>query len=145
MRALLVFLWLASFGPLVAAQETVPAVHPLLSPEEMETFLLHARVVRTRSVNTGINNTSRVTLSDGRITHDAHVQTVDVTSNTFVPQRGPAEINFKDSYRFNIAGYRLARLLGLNHVPMSVERQMGRSTAAVTWWGDDVLMDESVR
>jgi hypothetical protein len=111
----------------------------------METFLLHARVVRTRSVNTGINNTSRVTLSDGRITHDAHVQTVDVSTTTFVPQRGPAEVNFKDSYRYNIAGYRLARLLGLNHVPMSVERDMGRSTAAVTWWVDDVLMDEGVR
>jgi hypothetical protein len=125
--------------------QTAPAAPPVLSPEEMETFLLNAKIIRTRSVNTGINNTSRATLSDGRITHDAHIQTVDITRATFVPQRGPSEINFKDSYRYNIAAYRLARLLGLNHVPMSVERYVERSTAAVTWWIDDVMMDEGVR
>jgi hypothetical protein len=121
------------------------AAPPVLSPEEMERFLLNAKVIRTRGVSTGINNTSRATLSDGRITHDAHIQTVDIARAVFVPQRGPSEINFKDSYRYNIAAYRLARLLGLNHVPMSVERHVERSTAAVTWWVDDVLMDEGVR
>jgi hypothetical protein len=128
-----------------AAPPTAPVAPPVLSPEEMETFLLSAKIVRTRGVNTGINNTSRATLSDGRITHDAHIQTVDVTRATFVPQRGPTEINFKDTYRYNIAAYRLARLLGLNYVPMSVERNVERSTAAVTWWIDDVMMDEGVR
>jgi hypothetical protein len=149
--AVLVLSW--SVSPIVllaqdataAATQPVPSAAPVLSPEEMETFLLKAKIVRTRSVNTGINNTSRATLSDGRITHDAHIQTVDIARATFVPQRGPSEINFKDSYRYNIAAYRLARLLGLNHVPMSVERHVERSTAAVTWWVDNVMMDEGVR
>ena len=137
------FLWLITSLPL-SAQETATA--PLtLPPAEMERFLLNAKIVRTRGINTGINNTSRATLSDGQITHDAHIQTVDVAQTMFVPQRGPAELNFKDSYRYNVAGYRLARLLGLNHVPMSVERTVGRTNAAVTWWVDDVLMDDGVR
>ena len=55
------------------------------------------------------------------------------------------ELNFKDTYRFNIAGYRLARLLGINTVPMSVERNVNGKTAAVTWWVDDVQMDEKER
>jgi hypothetical protein len=138
--------WMLSAHPFLVAQE--PAVEtrtPILAPEEMERFLLTARIVRTRSVNKGINNTSRATLSDGRITHDAHIQTVDIAKSVFVPNRGATEINFKDTYRFNIAGYRLARLLDLNHVPMSVERSLDRSNAAVTWWVDDVLMDEGVR
>ena len=138
------FLWLVTSLPL-SAQQTAAVAPPVLSPEEMERFLLNAKVVRTRGINTGINNTSRATLSDGQITHDAHIQTVDVAQTMFVPQRGPTELNFKDSYRYNIAGYRLARLLGLNHVPMSVERFVGRSSAAVTWWVDDVLMDDGVR
>ena len=33
-----------------------------------------------------------------------------------------SETNFKDTYRYNIGGYRLARLLGMNNVPMSVKR-----------------------
>jgi hypothetical protein len=139
-----VFLWLITSLPL-PAQETAAIARPVLSPEEMERFLLNAKIVRTRGINTGINNTSRATLSDGQITHDAHIQTVDIEQTMFVPQRGPTEINFKDSYRYNIAGYRLARHLGLNHVPMSVERFVGRTSAAVTWWVDDVLMDDGVR
>ena len=115
--AVLALVWSAEPVVLLAqetaavAPQTAPVASPVLSPEEMETFLLNAKIVRTRSVNTGINNTSRATLSDGRITHDAHIQTVDVTRATFVPQRGPTEINFKDSYRYNIAAYRLGRLL----------------------------------
>lgn len=140
----LTFLWLISSVPLLA-QQTAGVVTPVLSPEEMEKFLLTARIVRTRTIETGINDTSRATLSDGTITHDAHIQTVDVSRTTFVPSRGPIEMNFKDTYRYNIAGYRLARLLGIKNVPMSVERYVGRSNAAVTWWVDDVLMDEGAR
>ena len=31
------------------------------------------------------------------------------------------EFNFKDSYRYNIAGYKVARLIGLDNVPMTAE------------------------
>jgi hypothetical protein len=137
--------WIVVSPSLAIAQGTATPVETALTPEEMEAFLLNARIVRTRSVNTGINNTSRVTLSDGQRMHDAHIQTVDVSKAMFVPLRGPSEVNFKDSYRYNIAAYRLARLLGLNHVPMSVERNVGTTTGAITWWVDDVLMDEGVR
>ena len=54
-------------------------------------------------------------------------------------------MNFKDTYRYNIAGYRLARLIGLDNVPMSVERTVEGKLAAVTWWVDDVQMDEKER
>lgn len=137
--------WVLAAHPHVFAQETAAAARPVLTPEEMETFLLKAKIVSTDEVSKGINNTRRATLSDGRITHDAHIQTVDISKTVFQPARGPAEIGFKDTYRYNIAAYRLARLLGLNHVPVSVERRLGRDLAAVTWWVDDVLMDEGVR
>ncbi len=78
------------------------------------------------------------------MTHDAHVQAVDIARAVF--QAGKAsEVNFKDTYRYNIAGYRLARLIGFDSVPMSVERNVEGKLAAVTWWVDDVLMDEGAR
>jgi hypothetical protein len=55
------------------------------------------------------------------------------------------ELNFKDTYRYNIAGYRVAKLIGLTTVPMSVERTVEGKVAAVTWWVDDVQMDEKER
>ena len=144
--ALVGLLFTATLDPaFLRAQERSPSTAPLLTPEQMEDFLLNAKIVTTRGVSVGINNTRRATLSDGALTHDAHVQIVDVSRPVFVPQKGPTEVNFRDTYRYNIAGYRLAKLLGLDNVPMSVERNFQGRSAAITWWIDDVLMDEGKR
>jgi len=110
----------------------------------MEAFLLKAKVTNRRDAGSGVTGSSRVTLSDGRLTHDAHVQAVDVARAVFTAGKA-SEVNFKDTYRYNIAGYRLARLIGLANVPMSVERNIEGKLAAVTWWVDDVQMDEGAR
>ncbi len=115
-----------------------------LTPSEMEAFLLKAKVIRQRRISTGTTDPIRATLSDGTFTHDAQIQDVEVAMPVFSAGKA-TELNFRDSYRYNIAGYRLALLVGLDNVPMSVERRIGTSTAAVTWWIDDVLMDEKAR
>jgi hypothetical protein len=128
---------------LVRAQD-VATPKPALSQDQIEDFLLHARVRSTRSIGKGVTGAQRVTLTDGTVTHDAQVQTIDDARLVFQGTQG-TELNFKDSYRYNIAAYRLARLLGLKNVPVSVERVMGTKTAAVTWWIDDVAMEEGDR
>lgn len=120
-----------------------PAVKQL-SPEAMETFLLKAKITRKRGAGSGVTNSQRATLTDGTLTHDAHIQAIDEATNVFEAGRA-TELNFKDSYRYNIAGYRLAQLLGLQTIPMSVERTVDGKNAAVTWWVDDVKMDEKER
>ena len=135
---------IACTGALLTGQEAAREAQPRLTPEEMEAFLLKAQVSNRRDAGSGVTGSSRVTLTDGRVTHDAHVQAVDIARALF--QAGKAsEVNFKDTYRYNIAGYRLARLIGLNNVPMSVERNIEGKMAAVTWWVDDVMMDEGAR
>ena len=49
------------------------------------------------------------------------------------------------NYKFNIAAYELDRMLELNRVPVSVERKVKGKKSAVTWWIDEVIMDESQR
>jgi hypothetical protein len=122
-----------------AAQQAVS-----LTPEQMEVFLKEAKIISMRDAGNGTTRSRRATLTDGTITHDAHVQVVDEAKALF-EAGAKTELNFKDSYRFNIAGYRLARLLGLDNVPMSVERRVEAKTAAVTWWIDDLQMDEKER
>lgn len=115
-----------------------------LSPEQQEQFLKSANVLRTRTAGKGVTGTIRATLSDGVTTHDASIQSVDIQMNEFRSVRG-TELNFKDSWRFNIAAYRLNQLLQLGNVPVSVERRHNGKAAAFTWWVDDVLMDEGER
>ena len=56
------------------------------------------------------------------------------------------ELNFVDSYRYNIAAYRLAELVGLGHmIPVTVEREWNGRTGAISWWIDDVMFDEATR
>lgn len=143
-RVLCVML-LAALAPARAAQDVpVPSTAPALAPEAMEAFLLTARVSNVRDAGSGVTNSRRATLTDGRLTHDVHIQTIDVAQPVFEAGRN-TELNFKDTYRYNIAGYRLATLLGLGTVPMSVERNIEGKVAAVTWWVDDVQMDEKER
>lgn len=122
-----------------AASRTAP-----LSDAEMERFLLNASVVKSRSAGKGITNSVRATLSDGTLTHDAHIQTIDESKREFRSTQG-TEFNFRDSWSFNVAAYKIDRLLGLNLVPVTVSRRWSSARAAFTWWVDDVQMDEGER
>ena len=134
--------WFVRSLSLLAVQEGAVVARPALTSEQMEDFLLNARIIKKKAAGKGVTDTQRATLSDGRITHDAQIQTVDISKAVFQPTR---EVNFRDSYRYNIAGYHVAQLLGLDDVPMSVKRSVENKPAAVTWWIDDVLMDENER
>jgi hypothetical protein len=123
-----------------------PAEHnsPKLGEAEQEQFLRSAKIMRSKAAAKGVTGSSRVTLSDGTITHDAHVQCIDESKHQFTTDRG-TELNFKDTYKFNIAAYRLSRLLGIENIPVTVERKVGGKTCSIDWWVDDVMMDEAGR
>jgi hypothetical protein len=133
-------------GPAAAPQADPNASSaPVLTREEMEQFLLTAKVLKTKSVSKGVTKARQVSMSDGRITHDAQIQDVNIEKAIFEVSPKHTEINFKDLFRYNIAAYRLSRLLGLDNVPVSVERTVDGKPAAVTWWLDDVAMEEGDR
>ena len=143
--SILVVALLAGTAP--AASQTVRDSSPaaVLTSGEMEQFLLNAKVLETKSFSKGVTKARRVSMSDGRTTHDAQIQDVDIEKAIFEVDPKHTEINFKDSFRYNIAAYRLSRILGLSNVPVSVERSVDGKPAAFTWWIDDVAMEERDR
>jgi hypothetical protein len=149
-RALLAAVAAALWAIVPAAQAPAPAAPPAitaarpLSDAAMEAFLAKAKIVSITKLGVGTTKSRRATLTDGTLTHDAHIQIVD-EQKTDRSARNLGDRTFVDSYRYNIAAYRLARLVGLTNVPPSVERVVEGSRAAVTWWIDDVLMDEQER
>jgi hypothetical protein len=59
---------------------------------------------------------------------------------------GTSEANFKDSYKFNVAAWKLARMLGVDDMTVpTVERKYEGTSSAFAWWVDDVMMDEGER
>ena len=115
-----------------------------LTPAQMEVFLREAKVIARKGTAKGVTKPIQATLTDGTLTHDAQIQAVNESRPVFKTAKG-TELGFRDTYKFNIAGSRLAQILGLQNVPMSVERRIDGRNAAMTWWIDDVRMDETDR
>ena len=127
------------FAIVLAAQTLSAAAAE--TDREKEIFLSRAKIVSAKSLSVGITLSQRLTLTDGALTHDAHFQTVDDFKPVFQGRTG-SEVSFRDSYRYNIAAYRLDRLIGLGMTPVSVERKYRGDTGALTWWVDNVIMME---
>jgi len=112
--------------------------------EQKEEFLRTATIVETDDVSVGITQPLRATLRQGDLVHYAHIQRINEQA-PFKDLPTGREVNFRDYWGFNIAAYRLDRLLGLGIVPVAVERKYRGTTAAFSWWIDDIQMMEKER
>ena len=124
---------------LIALMATSMAAAAELSDAEKERFLKEADIVSSKELSIGVTLSHRVTMVGEGLTHAAHFQDVDEFKRLFKGRTG-REANFRDCYRYNIAAYRLDRMLDLRMTPVSVERKYKGRTGAVTWWVDDALM-----
>ncbi|HTY64567.1 MAG TPA: hypothetical protein VMG30_20130 [Acidobacteriota bacterium] len=130
---------------LAYCQEAVTQPEQTFTEEEMQQFLLTAKVTAFKQSSKGITHPYRLTLSDGRVTHDGSFQSVDDRRNSVILDDGSMQINFRDSYHFNIAAYEIAKLVGLGRMmPVTVERKWEGKTGSLTWWLK-VKMDEKER
>lgn len=117
---------------------------PTLSLVDQERFLRDARIEKVKGVKEGATGTQRATMTDGVITHDASIQSIDESVGRYeTAQR--VEFNFRDYWGYNVAAYRLGVMLGLDNIPPSVERHHRGRAASFTWWIDDVILDEKSR
>jgi hypothetical protein len=142
-------LLLLSFPALSYSQVAAPAPSAELSVDQIRVFLKNAKVTKVRDTTKGVTAPRRLTLSNGSITHDAVFQAIDehktVANLGGGGRQASTELNFVDSYKYNIAAYEIARLLGLDHMmPVYVERRWNGQTGSISWFVP-TLMDESDR
>jgi hypothetical protein len=128
-----------SCAPLLLAAEDT------LNKEQMKEFLLKAKVVRSSQSKKGVTNPWRLVMSDGTVTHDGSFQSIDEHKPSMQFGNGQVEYNFVDSYKYNIAAYALAELLGVDDMlPVYVERKWNGQLGSLSWWLP-VKMDEGER
>lgn len=130
---------------LLLSGAAVNPAEPQLTEEQTKHFLLAAQIIHSQTAKKGITDTARLTLTDGTITHDASFQSIDERKAIQQMKSGRMEINFVDSYKYNIAAYILAGMLGLNDlVPVYVERTWNGKKGSLSWWLP-VKMDDEQR
>jgi len=134
----LAVLFLSSAPLLKASDDT-------LTKEQMKEFLLKAKVVSSKQSSKGITNPWHLVMTNGTVKHDGSFQSIDEHKPYMQFGNGQVEVNFVDSYKYNIAAYALAELLGIDDMlPVYVERKWNGQVGSLSWWLP-VKMDEGER
>jgi len=139
----------ATLAVVLTTSSAVADARKSLPVESQLAFLNSAKILSSKPIGKGTTGVLRLKMSDGTLTHDASFQAVDLQNSAENLRRGKkiaGELRFVDSYRYNIAAWELARLLQLAEmVPPTVERSHAGQRGALSWWVDDVMMDEEER
>ncbi len=150
MREFSAFWTRSSFVVAILVCATAPLVataadESSLTKDQIKDFLRNAEVIKSKPSSKGVTHPSRLTLSNGTITHDASFQTIDEHKAENKFENGRVELNFVDSYKYNIAAYQLAELVGMDDMlPVYVERRWDGKTGSLSWWLP-VKMDDAER
>jgi hypothetical protein len=131
--------------PLSIPWETLAADEEPLTKDQIKQFLQTAEIVKSKPSSKGVTHPWRLTLSNGAITHDASFQSIDEHKPKMDLGNGKIETDFVDSYKYNIAAYQIAELVGVDDMlPVYVERKWEGKTGSLSWWLP-VKMDDAER
>jgi hypothetical protein len=133
---------LALLASLVAG--VAPPLAAAESDERIEAFLLEAEVVSMRALLSGISAPSRVVLRLEGVERNAIFKSVNVSPEDVKHSRD-ARRGFTDSYRYEIAAFRLDRLLGLDMVPVTVFRNVAGTPGSLQIWIEENVNEETRR
>lgn len=126
----------AGLASLLAAQFTP---QELTQRDTWESFLATADIVRFESAGEGVTNPYRISLKKGEVEAKAFWKNVDETL-------GEGAL---DNWRFEIAAYRLDKLLGLGMIPPVIERAFQGKPGSLSLFAASKysllkIMDESI-
>jgi hypothetical protein len=151
MTLTMIALAVALAGPV---QEPVPPPAPETAPqaaktyglplegEAAETFLKTAQVIAHKPLGEGVTHPQRLTLTDGNRTLQASWKTIDEFRRGRTQMRdGRFELDFRDSWKCEVAAYELDKLLGLGLVPPTVERTIDGKTGSLTLWAEGAMSE----
>lgn len=129
----------------VVAEQGHPVSRDGLSAEEIEAVLSEGEVKSMEDVGTGVTNPQRVTLEHEGIRLDAVFKTEATPTRAVGGLSKRRIVNLADRHDYELAAYRLDRLLGLGMVPPAVERHIGQRTGTLQYWVEDAMNERQRR
>ncbi|MCH7825868.1 MAG: hypothetical protein IH849_13795 [Acidobacteria bacterium] len=111
-----------------------------LTDDEIVEFLQTAEVVERERIRVGINGIDRLVLEKDGIRLRAGFREVD-TRKARARVGGASYFEFRDSYLFEPAAYRLSLALGIPNVPPAVLRRIRGVAGSLQIWVEDIFED----
>jgi hypothetical protein len=141
-KALTVVLLIA--GALSSASP--PATAASLSEAELEQCLRKGKIVDNRLIGSGVTRPYRLELDCNGIRVAAAFKILDQELKGLTRfENASPELHFTDSYRYERAAYLIDRYLGLEMVPVTVTRFIGRNQGAAIAWVEEAISPEELR
>lgn len=107
-----------------------------LDDDALERWLAAADIVDIEDLDTGITKPRRVTLRKDGVTLRAVFKQVSTSSGA---QNQKEAIESSDRFEYELAAYKLDRLLGLDMIPVTVERTVKGRRGILQFWVDDSI------
>jgi len=111
---------------------------PFQDDAAVEAFLRTAEVTAERDIGTGVTKPKQLTLGKDGLEVHAAFNYVDLEGQNEKLADGTVEMYFLDSYKADIATYRLSRILGMEMIPPGVERAIDGTDGVVRLWIEDL-------
>lgn len=142
------FLWLLVVSSLSFAQTAIAPAYPayqFTSLDEIEVALKTAKIVKAKWLGTGITNPQKLTLDNGKFQFHACFKTINDRKQGLTKMATGHEVDFKDSWMFEVAAYELDKLLNLNMVPVTVERNYNGKQGSLQLWIENAMTEKERR
>ena len=111
-----------------------------MSDEQLEEFMHTAKIVSVETIDTGITNPKRVRQSENGLTNDAVFKYED--TNPGIEKRAKyitRRYNDSDRYVYDVAAYKLDRMLGWEMVPTAVIAEVEGDEGALSDWVENAI------
>jgi hypothetical protein len=115
---------------------------PFASYKEAEDALRTATIVKVKNLGTGITHPMKVYLQHEKVEFKAVFKTIDQHFHGITKLQKNSEVDFKDSWTYEIAAYELDKMLGLNMVPPTVERNYKGQKGSLQLWVEDAMTEK---
>lgn len=114
---------------------------PFPNDEQILEFLKHARVLEKTPIGQGVTQPDRLLLERSGVRARAVFHDINESKRN-VRLAGKGFIgDFRDSYRNQVAGYEMSRLLGMDNVPPAVVREVDGVEGSAALWIEDGYLE----
>jgi hypothetical protein len=119
----------------------LPCLGKFSSYDEAEEFLRTAKITKSKGVPVGVTLPQKMTLEkDGR-EETAVFKTIDERKPGVTRLEAGPEVDFKDSWKFEVAAYELNRMLKMDMIPPAVVRTHGTQKGSLQLWIDGCMTE----